>query len=313
MVPEVNLKYVLIAFLCFNLGVFFYSVRELIIMKFLKRLNVKLRDLFVLEFLAIAVNNLTPSARFGGGLVKSAVLKTKKVDFKKALTSIYFGKFFDMLTLIFLALFGILALNLDQNFFFIFSISLIIFLAVFLLISCRESIFSRFVAKFKKFKELGIEKHVADIEREFTENFTLKNVVLAYPLTIFVISMDILRIHFVFLALGYDIPLKKLAVIYPLSLLSGVFTITPGGTGIIEATYTLLVKYLGDIPTKQALLGVLIDRAIFSGYPVVLGLIVGTFYGVKLKVWKLIKMVRNEGKSIKEVFKKYLKYEEDFE
>ena len=276
-------------------------------MRFLKKLDVKLRDLFVLEFLAIAVNNLTPSARFGGGILKSAILKTKKVHFKKALTSIYFGKFFDMVTLIFLALFGILVLNLEQNIFFISSISLIIFLVAFLLISCKESIFSRFIGRYKKFRKLCIEKHVADIEKEFMKNFTLKNIILVYPLTTLVIFMDILRVHFVFLALGYDISLKKIAVIYPLSLLSGIITITPGGVGIIETTYTLLAKYLGSVPTKHALLCVLIDRAISAGYPAVIGFIVATYYGVKLKIWRFIKMSRQNAKNIMDFLKKMFK------
>lgn len=213
-----------------------------------------------------------------GELIKSIFLKNKfNIEKSKSIPIIFVERFYDVLALIILILFGISFLQFEFLPIVILCVG-ILFSILFLIYS--KSTFDYFIRFAFKFKFL--QKFITPLENSheiIRKSITPKTFLISTSLTIFYRLIEAFSVYLVFLGFGIDlISYFQLTYMYSASIILGSISMIPGGLGITEGSLASLISSNG-IAFSSALVLVIIIRFFTLWFAVITGFIALKFSG----------------------------------
>ena len=237
----------------------------------LKNSNIKIpfKD-NLLIYLAGFTFSISPAK--SGELIKSIFLKNKfNIDKSTSIPIIFLERFYDILVLIILILFGISFLGLEFLPIVILCVG-VLFLILFLIYSkSKFDYFVRFASKFK-----FLQKFITPLENSheiIRKSITPKTFLISTTLTIFYRLIEALSVYLVLLGFGIDlISYFELTYMYSASIILGSMSMIPGGLGITEGSLASLISSQG-IDFSTALVLVIIIRFFTLWFAVITGFI----------------------------------------
>lgn len=225
------------------ISIFIFSIflRSNIQKILLEQIGIKLsiKENMLLFFAGLSMI-ITPGG--SGQMIKSYLLKEKyDCPIMKSLPLVFFERFYDLLGICIVILATLI---------FIFSIEslvivsvLIIILSVLVLIIKNQNFSQKIYSKLKKIKFLS---NLLPDYSTFQESMLImsnRSTVLKASISIiFITLLDGVLIYFGFLALDVDIGYLKSIQIYYTSLLLGALSFVPGGVGVMEGSFTVLLS-----------------------------------------------------------------------
>ncbi len=279
---KANLFFLFIAFLFNWLSILCINQRWRMVVKS-AGIKVSNNLLLLATLSGVAFSNITPSSRMGGEPIKAYFLnKFGKTNTKHSFATIVGERLFDSITFTIVALsvlvFVLVSGSLPLYLFLILVFTVLLALAVtviitFISINSKTRIklikwslgkFKWLIKKLKQYEEFEAkviedsEKYSKNI-RKFLKNKYLWVVCVYYSLLVW--AFDVLRIYFVFLALGVNVQLHVILTAIVLSAVAGALPFLPGGLGAIETTMIGAYSASG-ISLVVAGVGTLIDRFI---------------------------------------------------
>ncbi|MBS3060827.1 MAG: flippase-like domain-containing protein [DPANN group archaeon] len=243
----------------------------------------------------IAFSNITPSSRLGGEPVRTFFLrKHSTADTAQSLATIITDRIFDQFSFF---LVTIITLFFVLSSFFLpdwVSIALTVSLVLTLLImffitylsithDISSGIVSLFVKKFDMLKPL--RKKLKDDVSAYSETvkaFLKKKRLWGWGIfysSIMWVS-DVLRVYFVFLALGAAVNPKLILIMLVLAPLAGLIPLLPGGLGLVEGAMILIYTSSG-ISLLLAGTATMVDRLISYWLLTFGGLFSSYYLGIK--------------------------------
>ncbi len=280
--------YAFCAFLSYIASIFLYALRWAIVLKN-RRIPYKFYDVIASYYISILVNNLTPSTRAGGEFIRVAYIHIKsRARILDLVNTIAFERITEAVPVVGIT---IIAIGLG-----IIAGGKIYTLAAGLLVIIILSILS--MKYWDKLMDYIIKRLEKRIPREKLQqpSFKLKDLlgnryltVTAIAISTLVWILDLARIYLVALSVGVTLSIPVLLSVTVSYILLGVFSITPGGLGIVEGGLTGILVALGIDPSR-ALAITIIERTITflvaSGISlIVLGLAGGS------KLWRNLKQI----------------------
>jgi len=207
-----------------------------------------------------------------GEWIKSIFLKNKfNIDRSISVPIIFVERFYDILALVVIILFGISFLGIE--FLPVIILSLVIISLTLLLIYSKSKFdyFVRFVSRFK-----FLQKFITPLENShevIRKSVTPKIFCISTLLTILYRLLEAFSVYMVLLGFGIDlIPYFNLMSIYSASIMLGSVSMIPGGLGITEASLASLMSLHG-ITFSTALGLVIIIRLFTLWFAVIVGFI----------------------------------------
>lgn len=263
-----DIRYVLFTLILYITSVSIYAVRWIVV---LRKVGVKLRfrDSFAAYLASILVNNITPSARAGGEVMRIAYAYIKtSTPMIKLLNTVAFERICESVPVISLAAIAIFeALVAGDK-----PIGIII--EFFLIVAG--------VATSVKYwdKILAIAARKLGFGNNLDSSVSIKRLVkdrslfiVTVVLSSIVWVLDVLRLYTAALAVGWEAPPLRFALASVMYLVVGLLAVTPGGIGIVESGLTAVFIALGASPSV-ALATVMIERLISYGFASLIGLLV---------------------------------------
>lgn len=284
---SISILYFSYAILLYLIMMALYALRLQII---LAKLGIKITffDSFVANQLGAAINNLTPSFRVvGEGARAGYVYLRVGGRLVGVLAAIVFDKILDVLPLIALAL-----LALPESFGSTTSI-------IYILVTIGAGIVGIIVAVLywdkiinwliNKARERGYNIEVSGLEHKALETLMRDKLLVAIGIAIsFAVWLSIaFRLYVVTLSVGWKIHFYNAILLTIGYTVVSLFTITPGGVGIIGASLTGLFMALG-LPADKALAASMVERLISYG----IGTIIGVALGLVTGGWELWRRMR---------------------
>jgi uncharacterized protein (TIRG00374 family) len=291
-------KFALLAWAAYLSFVLMWATRWSISIKSLGR-SVRIRELFLIVFGGIFINNITPFTYSGGDPVGRSYLlsKLKGLPYSVCLASVMGELIVDVpvfLSLISLA--ALVSLHLTLVWFGMV-IFLIVIAIVFLPLSSRffgnktaENWIGNMIVRVLK----KLRRHV-DEPKIFNglENFysCAHNVIsqrkIAGLLAIFstlLVGLSSLRLYFIFQAFNYSAPWPMLIFASTLPWAAGLVPLLPGGMGTFDFALISIFLLFG-VPFNIALSAVLVERAITFFFGTFAGAMSLSYLGIK--IWAL--------------------------
>jgi len=224
--------------------------------------------------------------------IRTGSLKfTKKISLYKSFHSVFFDRLIELIIAILLAIPCFLFFINIINIWITISTMCFVFLIIFGFLILSKYKFSIIISKFfylvlkifgfvpyfkKKIIKYGIIEQNREIE---LPNFLfLKLSLLSFLKFVF----TIFQIYFVSLALSIEIPLLFIIIALPLIQLSFVFAFTPGGLGISEASWFVLLNLFG-ISSASIPIFLVGQRILVLVSVLIITLFAFVFYSIKNK------------------------------
>jgi len=295
----------------------------------LKDSNVSMRNLLPATFVGYLVNNITPVGIAGGEPIRAYILhKTEKVNMPTAASSVIVDLYLEivpMLTLLFVSIVLILLKGIPIELAFIASALgftlLVVLLVTLKLIGKQENSFSILLMisrVFRKFPLLNrysekIKKNAAEISSKFNsamelQLMNLEIIIQGVLFSFFSWLFRVLRLYFVFLAIGAQISISTALIVETLVPVISCIPILPGALGIWEWSsveiITLITTFLDKTPVtrEDALIGTIMNRLFSYLLPSVFGLIFSVYLGINLS--KLTRAQEYDALIKKEILRK---------
>lgn len=290
-------KFVLLALSAYTLSTILWSARWHTALSAIGH-RVGLRDLYLVIYGSIFINNVTPLTRGGGDPIGRAYLlrKVKGVPYSHSLATITSEYILDVpVFLSFLAL-GLLAYLGMASFLPAFIVVGIWITAAILLIPLFSRVFGKRVAAnriinilIRVLKSLRRRASRVGITRNIESFYKgthivinrWKNALLIITFSAILGAFDMLRLFFIFKALGYDAPLVMLLLASTLPTIAGLVPLLPGGLGVVDATFISIFRLF--FPLNIAIAATLIERAISYVFSTLVGAGVLSYLGIR--VW----------------------------
>ncbi|MGD2246907.1 MAG: flippase-like domain-containing protein [Candidatus Methanofastidiosia archaeon] len=238
----------------------------------------------------LLINNLTPGPSLGGQPITAYYLakKTKKA-FSECFATLVLDMSMHSLAFISFALFSIayvflfIPIHAIRVFIEILVLIILVIIGVaiifwrfrnqkmqsnvdwFLKRVYRLKILSRFMARFTSYADLKeyIHEQFRNLKKTVKNLFKVKKLVgVTFVLALFLHMFEYLKVHTVFVSLGYAIPFTHVVVVTTIGSIIGYFIFLPGGTGAVEASMIAMYFELG-IPLGVAATATLLSRLFF--------------------------------------------------
>ena len=237
----------------------------------LKNSNIKIpfKD-NLLIYLAGFTFSISPAK--SGEWIKSIFLKNKfNIDKSTSIPIIFVERFYDVLALIILILFGISFLGFEFLPIVILCVGLLFSILFLIYSKSKFNYFIRFASKFK-----FLQKFITPLENSheiIRKSITPKTFLISTSLTIFYRLIEALSVYLVFLGFGIDlISYFELTYMYSASIILGSISMIPGGLGVTEGSLASLISSQG-IAFSSALVLVIIIRFFTLWFGVIVGFI----------------------------------------
>jgi len=276
LVRGVPLYYLLIAAALYYLSVFIYAIRWKLVLGGVGR-DASLIELIKALMAGLFVNNVTPTSRSGGELLRAAWISYRaRVPLGVSTVTVLYERLLEVIPFFFMMLLGVLY----------FIPSKLPLIAVLLVVSVLVWLKWDLIVKLT-LRLLKAELDPGELEKlsslQKSRFVTLGGVSLSSVVWV----LDVLRLKVITLAFGLSIGWRIIIAISVVNLILGVIAITPGGLGIVEGGLVGAMTHMG-IPQVFAVLVTLLER--FISY--VLGTITG--FGVMLlsggfEIWRALK------------------------
>ena len=207
-----------------------------------------------------------------GELIKSIFLKNKfNIDKSTSIPIIFLERFYDVLALIVLILFGISFLGFEFLPIVILCVGMLFSILFLIYSKSKFNYFIRFTSKFK-----FLQKFITPLENSheiIRKSITPKTFLISTSLTIFYRLIEALSVYLVFLGFGIDlISYFELTYMYSASIILGSISMIPGGLGVTEGSLASLISSQG-IAFSSALVLVIIIRFFTLWFGVIVGFI----------------------------------------
>lgn len=231
--------------------------------------NMSWKSAFTVFFSSLFFGNITPAKV--GDLYKAYYMKHRySLRYVNGVSMIFYERFYELLILALIGSLAIIFMDID----FVTQIlmaGVIIFLFVLLLIFTKLHEILLFLQKrLKKIPFISIDEN---------GNLSLQKIspiqsLIVFGITFFALSFEFIRLWFVALAFGVNLPFLYLAIIYCLSIVIGLISQIPLGLGVMEGSLAVFITLVSSISLPTATFIVLIDRVISMYLLILIGLIV---------------------------------------
>jgi len=283
----VELLYFSYAVLLYFVMTALYALRLQII---LLRLGIRISffDSFVANQLSVAFNNLTPSFRVvGEGARAGYVYLRVGGRLIGVLAAIVFDKIVEALPLVTLAVIVLPeSLSTTSSTIYTFLAIGISIAGIVVAILYWDRVVNWLIEKARK---RGYHVEVSGLERRALESLMRDKLLVAIGISISFAAWLVLalRLYLVALSIGWEVKFYDAVLLTVAYTVINIFTITPGGVGVIEASLTGLFMALGA-PADKALAASLVERLISYGIGTAAGIVLGLITGG----WELWRRMR---------------------
>ncbi len=260
---KAKIEYILMAFLVLGAVLFLKISRWKLL---LRKLN--LFDSSRIYFIGQAVNEIAPPG--SGELTRIYVAKRKhQIPRSKSLVASIIDRFFDVIYLLALASLGLFFIVKSEIGYIslLVPVVLIATAGIVLYHPTVISVFRSILDKFNKRIFLKLSGYLLSLENALSlfHERNRKNQVFGLLLTVGAWSLDGICHFLIIRSFGYDISLLKIYVIVAVAWLLGTFSFLPGGLGVREGIYVLLLE--GEsIPNSVGISIILIQRFLLYCY-----------------------------------------------
>lgn len=293
-----NYGFVILAIAMYTFSTLFWSARWRVALSAIGQ-KVGLRDLYLVVYGSIFINNVTPLTRTGGDPIGRTYLlqKSKGVPYASSFASVVSEYILDAPVFFsFLAL-GLLMYLGASSFWPLLAVIGIWMAAVFLLVPVTRSILRKRIAAgrisgtivrvLRVFRRRvnkvriarGVEKLYGGTHIVISRWRTALSMV---TFSVLLWTFDMLRVFFVFQALGYQAPLTMLLLSSTLPTIAGWIPFLPGGIGVVDVTFVWIFMLFG-FPLYVATAATLIERAISYVFSTIVG--AGALSYLGIRVW----------------------------
>lgn len=298
-----RLEYFLLAVLAYVLAVIIWALRWRVLLKSLG-IDAPMKTIVGGLFVGIFVNNVTPGARGGGEPVRMYYIsKRTGQPYGHVFATVTMDRIMDLIPVVVMLLLatvhvyrlGSLTLTLTIFLLDVF-FAVVVLATVGVLLSERKTkgILYWFYRRFQriipgkalKYEEKFIRAVEVDVPR-FQENFKLlmkhRSAFLIALLYSFLFwFLVLLRSYFIFLSINRSITLPDVMVVQTIGIVVGMFSLIPGGAGLIEAINSTVYVLLG-INKDAAVTATLLERLISYWAPTAIGAVVTAHFGVRVR------------------------------
>ncbi len=276
-VLNASLRYLSLAFLAYYTSVFLYALRWKLILRGIGR-DAPLMELTKAIMASIFMNNVTPLSRSGGEFLRIAWI-SKRADVPSGISavSIVYERILETVPVFLLFLVGASYFSSTESLPFI----LLGMTGVFIIWTKWDSFVRLSLRVFRTNVTEDEMKGIRDLRRMHDVNLA------AIVLSSSVWLLDVLRLKFIGLAFGLDLPWALVALVSIANLILGLVTVTPGGVGIIEGGLIGTLTYFG-IPMALALPMTLLERFVSYVASSIVGFIVLLTSG-GVEIWRALK------------------------
>ncbi|WP_297476152.1 flippase-like domain-containing protein [Thermococcus sp.] len=276
-VLNASLRYLSLAFLAYYTSVFLYALRWKLILRGIGR-DAPLMELTKAIMASIFMNNVTPLSRSGGEFLRIAWI-SKRADVPSGISavSIVYERILETVPVFLLFLVGASYFSSTESLPFI----LLGMTGVFIIWTKWDSFVRLSLRVFRTNVTEDEMKGIRDLRRMHDVNLA------AIVLSSSVWLLDVLRLKFIGLAFGLDLPWALVALVSIANLILGLVALTPGGVGIIEGGLIGTLTYFG-IPMALALPMTLLERFVSYVASSIVGFIVLLTSG-GVEIWRALK------------------------
>ncbi len=276
LVGSVPVRYIALALLSYYLSVMLYALRWKVILRGTGN-NVEFLKLFKIFMGSIFLNNVTPTSRSGGELLRIFWLsKEKEVPIPISTASVVYERVLEAIPFMFLMLLGALRLLHES-----LAVVALMFIGVILLWAKWDSVLRLFLRIMRSELDDRSVSQLEELKRSW--RITLAGIGLSTVVWL----LDVFRIKVVALAFGLNLSLGVVVLISVANMLLGMASITPGGVGIMEGGLIGVLMHLG-IPAVFAVPVTLMERFVSFVQSTVVGMIV-MFSSGGAEIWKALK------------------------
>jgi len=210
---NVNLYYLLLAIIFFNLSKIVSAVRLNYYLKEIK-IDLKLKENLILYYVGMFYNLFLPGGIGGDGYKAYLLNKKYRVKYKKLISALLFDRISGLISLIFLA--GILFLFSDFKIYYFTVLAVFITTTIYFIFYFVSKRINKFIFYFKETTILGL----------------------------FVQLLQLISALFIIFSLG-NLPIIDVLFLFLVSSVVSVLPITIGGIGVRELTFLYGFSYLG--------------------------------------------------------------------
>ena len=238
----------------------------------------------------VAYFNFKDIADFG---IRTGSLRmTKKIGLYKSFNSVFFDRLIEFFIAFLLAIPCLFFFTQIIGTWTTIYLMISIFLLIFIVLTLLKFKFLVIISKFLNLV-IKVLSLVPYLKNKFIKNQIFeqnKEIELPNYLFLKIIGLNfikfiftVLRIYFIFLTLSIEIPLIFIFVSIPLVQISGVFAFTPGGLGILEAGWLILLKLL-NISSADISIFLVGQRILIFISTLIITSITFIFYLIKNKI-----------------------------
>lgn len=292
---QLNLTFFTLAMVCIFASISLWTVRWNLFIKG-RGYDVSFFSLFKYMVVGLAVNNMTPLAKFGGEPVRAYLLKNREgIRMREGFATVMAElsmMFFVLVAMVMLSfiLFFLLMSPPSWIIFLLIPFGVIVSLVFFLI----RSVYSGGNTIIRLLDWIGrkVERvkpyrgKIENVYEEFREAFrrSLKNrrvFTEAFALSISVKVFDIAKFFFLFKALGYGIGVVEIVIVMGLNIVLLSIPATPGSLGVVEGGLISALAFL-NVPAQVAAAVVFLDRLVWFWIITAVGGTLGAHYGVSI-------------------------------
>ncbi|KXB01910.1 hypothetical protein AKJ43_02885 [candidate division MSBL1 archaeon SCGC-AAA261D19] len=292
---RLNLLFYLLGVGCIFTTIFFWSMRWAVFVKERNK-QVSTLGLFKNLLVGLAVNNLTPVAKLGGEPVRAYLLKKKyKIRMRDGFATIISELSMDFAISIPIVICSVFLFMTFMNppiwiygalsvFMILVALGLAGMVGIYSKCGFLVKLIRKIINKIDRLRPYGerIIEVYGDFQEAFRRNLRNKWMLLkGLTISLLMKMFAILKYHFIFKALGFEITLIEILIVMGISYMLLTIPATPGNLGIMEGGLTATLVLLG-IPTGVAAAAVFLERLIWFWAVTAIGGSLGAWYGVKL-------------------------------
>ena len=260
--------------------------------------SVGLRNLWLAVFGSIFINNLTPFTYSAGDPVARVYLlrKTQHVPYSSGSASVMSEYLLDLPVSISLLMMGILlyfcrtllAKLVVATLWIAVMILLLTLILYFFPKRTGASWLGRSTIRILKAfrRQVSRRKVLGGVKRFYASAQEITNrpkiALSVFFFAVITWALALIRLFFIFQALGFDPPLPMLLLGITLPPMAGLVPLLPAGLGLVDVTYVSIFVLLGA-PLNIAILATLIERVIFLVFGTLIGACALSYLGIR--VW----------------------------
>jgi len=281
-----NRAYIAGAVVVYLVSTFVYALRTFLILR-RRGVNASFRVVYVAYLFNIFMNNITPSAKAGGELVRAAYIsKQCRVNIASVINVIAFERATEALGIVILILvslmYGIFDAARSE---YLLLAAVAVLAGILVVYHSWDKVLHAVLTRLERRGYL--RGAAADVIRfrEFFDDYPL--LALSVGFGVLVWFLDALRLYLIGRAVGVGIGLVGFIGVSVLYAGIGLLAVTPGGLGIVEGGLTAVLVALGVAP-DDALAITLIERLVSYGFGTFLG-VLGLLAAGGKRAWKALK------------------------